>query len=586
MTDLQVSSGPLLKGLTCGVILLAVLLGGFQAWSYRHSFYMQDAISYLDIADAYSRGDFSTAISSYWSPLYSWLIVVAFPILHARPETEAASMKILNFFIWLVSLYAFSFFIGRFLEFFDCLIRPTLEQNDKLVLSSDLMKLFLWIVFVCQTLSLCGVYMDTPDLLSCASLYVSSGLLLRLVHHPDLRGGALFGLILGVGFYAKSVLFPLGLVYLGTLWLCLRLSRDESVQHKATSTATTALLCFCLISVPFVGVISAKAGRLTIGDSGRMNYAHFVSKCIPFLQPNQAGTMLSGCKHLKHPPALLLKDPQVFEFAEPIGGCFPPWLDSSYWYDGFEIVFDPTAQFVATVASISVFVRWFFFQALCGWAVIAMIARQRVYSMTSLFRCAPILVPSLAALTAYAFVSNNNLLYSSRYFPAYFVLLYAGNLGSLELSRERKSLRAVIVGSASTALLFSLMLFAELKDNLQHGVHSTNVDFNIAKALRSQGILPGDRVADVDALRRYYWAHLAGVKIVVEILDTDAYWQRYAINKDKLNYELGRLNVKAIVARGSSSYFSSHQLPRGWQRLSDTDACIYRLWIDRPAASM
>ena len=356
MTDLQVSSGPLLKGLTCGVILLAVLLGGFRAWSYRHSFYMQDAISYLDIADAYSRGDFSTAISSYWSPLYSWLIVVAFPIMDAT-ETEAASMKILNFFIWLVSLYAFSFFIGRFLEFFDCLIRPTLEQNDKLVLSSDLMKLFLWIVFVCQTLSLCGIYMDTPDLLSCASLYVSSGFFCALctiqTYAAVHSSGSFWGWLL-----RKSVLFPLGLVFLGTLWLCLRLSRDKSVQHKATSTATTALLCFCLM-IPFVGVISAKAGRLTIGDSGRMNYAHFVSKCIPFLQPNQAGTMLSGCKHLKHPPALLLKDPQVFEFAEPIGGCFPPWLDSSYWYDGFEIVFNAIAQFVPLLAIISVFVRWF-----------------------------------------------------------------------------------------------------------------------------------------------------------------------------------------------------------------------------------
>src|ERR1700756_3696995 len=43
-----------------------------------------DGVSYLDMADAYLRHDWHTAINGYWNPLYSWLIGLAYLVL--RPS--------------------------------------------------------------------------------------------------------------------------------------------------------------------------------------------------------------------------------------------------------------------------------------------------------------------------------------------------------------------------------------------------------------------------------------------------------------------------------------------------------------------
>ena len=41
--------------------LSAITLGLLQAWAYRYVVYMEDAWSYLDIADKYRCGDFANA---------------------------------------------------------------------------------------------------------------------------------------------------------------------------------------------------------------------------------------------------------------------------------------------------------------------------------------------------------------------------------------------------------------------------------------------------------------------------------------------------------------------------------------------
>ena len=33
---------------------------------------ISDGVSYLDIGDAYFRGDWKAAVNAYWSPVYSW----------------------------------------------------------------------------------------------------------------------------------------------------------------------------------------------------------------------------------------------------------------------------------------------------------------------------------------------------------------------------------------------------------------------------------------------------------------------------------------------------------------------------------
>ncbi|MDQ3649223.1 MAG: hypothetical protein M3458_02875, partial [Acidobacteriota bacterium] len=56
--------------------LVAIGLGLLHAWHGRYVM-ASDGISYLDMGDAYWRGDFQMAVNGYWSPLYSWLLGLA-----------------------------------------------------------------------------------------------------------------------------------------------------------------------------------------------------------------------------------------------------------------------------------------------------------------------------------------------------------------------------------------------------------------------------------------------------------------------------------------------------------------------------
>ena len=53
--------------------LIALTLGAAQAWATRFTM-NPDGVSYLDIGDAYWRGDWHNAINAYWSPMYSWIL--------------------------------------------------------------------------------------------------------------------------------------------------------------------------------------------------------------------------------------------------------------------------------------------------------------------------------------------------------------------------------------------------------------------------------------------------------------------------------------------------------------------------------
>ncbi|HUR20374.1 MAG TPA: hypothetical protein VMZ90_06155, partial [Vicinamibacterales bacterium] len=68
-----------------------------------------DGIAYLDIADAYARGDFAAAINPVWSPLYSWALV-PLAILHPGPHWEFPFVHFTNFGIFLLASGAFAFF--------------------------------------------------------------------------------------------------------------------------------------------------------------------------------------------------------------------------------------------------------------------------------------------------------------------------------------------------------------------------------------------------------------------------------------------------------------------------------------------
>src|SRR5437763_13830751 len=86
--------------------LLAIALGAVQAWATRFTM-NPDGISYLDIGDAYWRGDWHMAINAYWSPLYSWLLGFCVEVLKPSAYCEYPIAHWVSFLIYVAAIGCF-----------------------------------------------------------------------------------------------------------------------------------------------------------------------------------------------------------------------------------------------------------------------------------------------------------------------------------------------------------------------------------------------------------------------------------------------------------------------------------------------
>ena len=84
--------------------LIAFIIGLAHAWCGRNVTDC-DGISYLDIGDAYFRGDWKSAINPFWSPLYSWILGFFLYVFKPTTYWESAFIHFVNFFIYLVAFF-------------------------------------------------------------------------------------------------------------------------------------------------------------------------------------------------------------------------------------------------------------------------------------------------------------------------------------------------------------------------------------------------------------------------------------------------------------------------------------------------
>jgi hypothetical protein len=76
-----------------------------------------DGINYLDIGDAYFRGDWANAINPVWPPLYSWILGFVNFIVQPSMDWEFPTVHILNFVIFIGTLFCFEFMWGKLRDF-------------------------------------------------------------------------------------------------------------------------------------------------------------------------------------------------------------------------------------------------------------------------------------------------------------------------------------------------------------------------------------------------------------------------------------------------------------------------------------
>ncbi|HEU5395558.1 MAG TPA: hypothetical protein VFV81_00225 [Verrucomicrobiae bacterium] len=225
-----------------GIYLFQFLALALFAWGYWHNL-NTDAVAYLQIAADYSTGKFGLAISDYWSPLFSWLLV---PFLKAgwAPLAAARLVMIISAIVFLAGCHRFFAVVE---------LAPAMRRAG------------LWIAAL---LSLpWSIENITPDLLSAGLIAFAFAETIRS------RAGLnawLAGLLWGAAYLGKSVALPLGILTVAGVaaWSW----QKESLKRIVAGAALAGLGIF-LVAAPWIAVISVHDGHLAVAKSAHLNHA-------------------------------------------------------------------------------------------------------------------------------------------------------------------------------------------------------------------------------------------------------------------------------------------------------------------------
>jgi hypothetical protein len=539
----------------------AVVAGLLQSWAYRHVV-SPDGISYLDIGQACARNEWHSLVNGYWSPLYPFLFGLAFRLLRPSPYWESTVAHLVNFGIFIVSFVCFEAFLRM-------LIRVQRQREHAAAECSPIPEWAMWAlgdsVFVCFTLLFVNLGETQPDICVVALVFLAAAVLLRIrLGDASWITYGIFGVVLGVGYLAKAAMFPLAFIFLGCAVFAAK------PLGRAIPKAALALAAFLLVGGPFIWGLSQAKGRITFGDSGKINYAEFVNGVAQTIHW-QGGPAGSG--RPLHPTRMLLVKPPLYEFATPINGTFPPWYDPSYWYEGVVPQFKLRNQLRAVRYTIEEYVGIFPYMAgvFVSFLGMALFARMHGSLWKGLVEQWPLWVPALSALGLYALVYVE-----ARYVASFLVLICMSLFAGLSFPRTQTAQVFVRCVTLATVLMLSMGIAWIAGRTLFRALAPQPfVDWEVAEDLHEMGMRPGDHVAYIGDGLYAYWAHLGGVRIVAQILLGAApqFWASPPAIQSEVLADFAKSGATLVVAgqgppRGSED---------GWQRIGHTDYFVHDL---------
>lgn len=539
--------------------ILGFALGLLETIASRFSLNV-DGISYLDLGRALWTGDRNAAVNGYWSPLYAWLIGGVLYIGHVPPYWESTVVHAVNFLIFLVSMAAFEFLLYEI-----CNLKFEISDETESVIARPLpgwalrgigysLCLYAGLVWI-------SIWNVTPDQIVVTVMYLVAAMLLRM--NRSLAGWgtyALFGALLGVGYLNKAALLPLGLVSLGaSVFLA---PRGNLASRIFRSMLTAAV--FAVVAAPLVIALSLSKERLTSGETGKIAYAEVVDD----VRRDGFWTGEGNVGTPKHAVRKAFEHPDVFEFATPVGGTYPPWYDTSYWFDGLTTHFDLAGQMRAVVDGMRAYAaialqQFALIGAICIFCVAGSYGRGYWRRMCSIW---PVWIASVAGLGMFALV-----LVETRYVGSFLVILAMCFLAMIRQAPSESTRRLTL---ALTVLVAAVNLFAIARVAPRNAYSSLfrprSVQWEVAQALANQGVVPGDRVATIiDHRLGDYWAHLDEVRIVEDIP-----FQQMSQVASLSNSDRSRL-LDALRAPGAKVIVTTPAPPAGtgfhWRRLGNTE---------------
>lgn len=487
--------------IVCLLWMSVTVVAGLRLYWCRYTM-GPDGVSYIDAADLFRAGHWLRAINCYWGPLYSLAIAGVFRVVHPTRAHEVAAAHLANLAIFILGAMAFLFFWKGFLD----------EIAEKNALTRSTRNSAWWhaIGFALYTYSAFNVYTlptMSPDLLVQACFTTAAGILLRLPRLRSKYAGMIgLGVVLGLGYLAKAIVLPFAFVFLAlTFWRTGRTRQSET-------QLIVALVVFTVVVAPYIYAMSQHKGQLSLGDTGRLNYAWFIS--WNHMPQEMWDGEPSGTGVPVHAPRKIHSSPDIFEFASPIEGTYPPWFDPAYWNEGLTAPLHLGRQVRAIAINLATVVKVTLLDdrelTLCFLFLVLCVGRKAKSSVHPAEICWPLVLLAAVGFGVYCLVHIEQ-----RFFGAFDLFLWAALLGYAApcFAEDRRLFRAMGISLLVAVLAANGLIIR------QEYSHRNDKDLNLetAEALVGNGVKPGERVAVIGSGMEAAWAQIAGVRITVSV---------------------------------------------------------------------
>jgi hypothetical protein len=525
--------------------IFAVLLGAVAAYGARFDM-NPDGVSYLDLGDAVVRDGLGAAVNGYWSPLFPSLWGLLNAVVQPDPSWEYPLAHALIFATYLAYLAAVEY-LCRTIE----LVRDGAGTS------------WPWVVLVYSFAvwggaALIGLKLVTPDLLLTALMLTAAALSLRVAHGYGGTGASVaLGATLALGYLTKSVMLPIGVVLVAAIPLAAPRPR------RVTRPVLLAGVVFAVLCFPLIAALSVEQGRLTMGESGRLNAAWYASDATP---PWISYAAVSTA------PQRLSAVPAAFAFGTAVGGTYPMWYDASYWYAGLEL--RPTLANLArrvldngpATAAVLAWPATVLLLLALHWRPVRAARAIRPYT--------PLVLTGLAGIGMYQVI-----LILPRYIAGFTILVFLGTGAALVGRSSPRMLQWI-------AVLMTVVLVGPSTRDAVRSAAGTPVamrNIGIVSELARARVARGTPVAFIGyGFGAAAWARLAGLRIVAEVPELEAgrFWAASRERRRSVLAAFGAVGARIVFAERPSA----GAVDGTWSPLGTTGLYFQRISAHPPTA--
>jgi uncharacterized membrane protein len=262
----------------------------------------------------------------------------------------------------------------------------------------------------------------------------------------------------------------------------------------------------------------------------------------------------------------------VFEYSTPVIGTHPAWYDPSYWYEGLETHFEPRKQARALRAAAEAYWELLKDAAAPLLAIGVLLSLGPVGDRRrQLSRQWFLFIPAIVPFAMFAVLHTE-----TRFLGAFVVMALLALLLAVQLppaAHARRVMAVTMIGGTIVLGLRTVVPAAE--DLLARGWRLQNPDYDIAVGIRAVGLSPGDRVGAIGYPYDWYWARLAGVRIVADMPSPEVtlFWSATPERRASVYGAFRQAGVRALV----SDSVPSTDAARGWSPIGSTGFFVYFL---------